>query len=87
MKTINGIVLSPNGLNARLSTQIVAEANKYKSNCTINVSDEEADLKSIMNVMALVVPEGKTFTITINGEDEDKAIEAFDKLLTEINLK
>jgi len=43
-----------NGLTARLSVQIVNEANKFKSDCTIKVLDEEADLKSIMNVMALV---------------------------------
>lgn len=87
MKIVNGIVLSQNGLNARLSTQIVAEANKYKSNCVISALGEEADLKSIMNVMALVVPKGKEFSITIEGEDEDKAYESFEKLLKEINLK
>ena len=47
MKQVTGKVLSPNGLTARLSVQIVNEANKFKSNCTIKVLDEEADLKSI----------------------------------------
>lgn len=87
MKIVNGTVLSINGLTAKLSTQIVAEANKYKSNCTIIVDDEEADLKSIMNVMALVVPRGHNFTIKIEGADEEKAEENFNKLLPEINLK
>ena len=87
MKSVKGLVLSVNGLTAKLSTQIVAEANKYKSNCTICVDDEEADLKSIMNVMALVVPKGHEFTIQIEGDDEEKAEEGFNKLLPEINLK
>lgn len=87
MKIVTGTVLSANGLTARLSTQIVAEANKFKSNCTICLEDEEADLKSIMNVMALVVPKGNDFTIKIEGEDEEKAEAAFNKLLPEIELK
>lgn len=87
MKQVTGKVLSPNGLTARLSVQIVNEANKFKSNCTIKVLDEEADLKSIMNVMALVVPKGNEFVIEIDGADEDKAEVVFNELLKEIDLK
>jgi phosphocarrier protein len=87
MKIIHGTILAPTGLTARLSSQIVAEANKYKSNLIIRVLDEEADLKSIMNVMALVVPHGNDYTIEIEGEDEELAESSFNKLLKEINLK
>lgn len=87
MKTIEGKVLSTNGLTARLSALIVNEANKYKSTCKIYVIDEQADLKSIMNVMALVVPRGLDFTIQIEGEDEEQAEIAFNKLLKELELK
>lgn len=87
MKTVNGIVLSPTGLTSRLSAQIVREANKFKSNLTILTMGEEADLKSIMNVMALVVPHGQEFTIQIEGQDEELAESSFNKLLKEINLK
>lgn len=87
MKTVYGTVLSPTGLTARLSAQIVAEANKYKSDLTISVMNEEADLKSIMNVMALVVPHGSDFSIRIEGRDEAAAETAFNKLLKEIGLK
>ena len=51
------------------------------------VMDEEADLKSIMNVMALVVPTGNKFSIIIEGDDEEKAELAFNKLLPEIDLQ
>lgn len=86
MKTIDGTVLETNGLTARLSAQIVAEANKFKSNITIVVGGEEADLKSIMNVMALVVPTDTDFQINIEGDDEDYALECFNKLLPELKL-
>lgn len=86
MKTINGKVNNSNGLTARLSALLVAEANKYKSNLTIRVDDEDADLKSIMNVMALVVPNGLEYSITIEGVDEEQAFENFNKLLKDIDL-
>ena len=87
MKIVTGIVKANNGLTARLSTQIVAEANRFKSKCTIKVMDEEADIKSIKNVMALVVPTGNKFSIIIEGDDEEKAELAFNKLLPEIDLQ
>ena len=87
MKIVTGIVKANNGLTARLSTQIVAEENRFKSKFTIKVMDEEADLKSIMNVMALVVPTGNKFSIIIEGDDEEKAELAFNKLLPEIDLQ
>ncbi len=86
MKIVNGKVLSANGLTSRLSAQIVNEANKFKSDCTIVVTDEEADLKSIMNVMALVVPHGEDFTITIEGEDEAIAESKMIEKLKALNL-
>ena len=87
MKIVTGIVKANNGLTARLSTQIVAEANRVKAKCTIKVMDEEADLKSIMTVMALGVPTGNKFSIIIEGDDEEKAELAFNKLLPEIDLQ
>ena len=84
MKTIKGKVLATNGLTARLSAQLVAEANKYKSVLTIIVDEESADLKSIMNVMALVVPYGLDYEIQIDGLDEEAAETNFIKLLKDI---
>ena len=66
---------------------MVAEANKYKSVLTIIVDEESADLKSIMNVMALVVPYGLDYEIQIDGLDEEAAETNFIKLLKDINLK
>jgi phosphocarrier protein len=86
MLKINGKVLAPNGLTARLSTQLVAEANKYNSSLILTVDGESADLKSIMNVMALVIPNGLEYEISLNGNDEEIAYEHFIKLLKEIEL-
>lgn len=86
MRTINGYVGNLTGLTSRLSVELVSEANKYKSFIEIHVLDETADLKSIMNVMALVVPHGEDFTITIEGEDEITAEENLKEKLKDLNL-
>lgn len=86
MRTIKGYVGNTTGLTSRLSVDIVSEANKFQSNITINVFDESADLKSIMNVMALVVPHGEEFSITIEGPDEKTAEEKMIEKLKSLNL-
>ncbi len=87
MQTIKGIINNSNGLTSHLSVDLVSEANKYECEVTINVLEEQADLKSIMNVMALVVPNGEKFSITFDGKDEVKAAHNFDIFLTNHNLK
>ena len=87
MQTINGIVNNSTGLTSHLSVELVSEANKYDCQVTIHVLDESADLKSIMNVMALVVPHGEKFSITFEGKSEEEASEKFDKFLKELDLK
>ncbi len=86
MRTINGYVGNSTGLTSRLSVELVSEANKYKSFICIHVYDENADLKSIMNVMALVVPHGEEFTISIEGDDEEFAEKKLTEKLKTLNL-
>ncbi len=87
MVILKGKVNNPAGLTSRLSADLVAEANRFKSVATIIIDDERADLKSIMNVMALVVVSGKEFTIELDGEDEKIAAQRFEELLSALKLK
>lgn len=88
MRTLEVKITNPNGLTSRHGTDLVEEANLYKSNITMitSTSNDKADLKSIMDVMATVVNEGEAFTIEIEGEDEDKAYDAFVKLLQTVRF-
>ena len=87
MQKINGVINNSTGLTSHLSVDLVSEANKYNCQVTIHVLDESADLKSIMNVMALVVSTGEHFSITFEGKGEEEAAERFDKFLMDNNLK
>ncbi len=87
MIKIEGKVNNPLGLTSRLSADLVAEANRYKCSSTLVINDERADLKSIMNVMALIIVSGTSFTIELEGEDESIAATKFESLLTSLKLK
>lgn len=88
MRTLEVKITNPNGLTSRHGADLAEEANLYKSNITMitSTSNDKADLKSIMDVMATVVNEGEAFTIEIEGEDEDKAYDAFVKLLQTVRF-
>lgn len=89
MRTLEVKVTSVNGLNSRQAAELVAEANLFKAATTVVTSKEKADLKSIMDVMdALVhvVQVGENFEIEIEGEDEDKAYDAFVELLKTVHF-
>lgn len=87
MQRIEGVVNNSNGLTSHLSVELVSEANKFDCKIVIHVLDEEADLKSIMNVMALVVPHGEKFFITFEGDDDEVAKNKFEDFLTKNDLK
>ncbi|QGZ97614.1 HPr family phosphocarrier protein [Mycoplasma sp. NEAQ87857] len=86
MKEITVKIIDPVGIHARPATMLTGAATKFKSECKIITGQKEANLKSIMNVMALGVKCGTDITIRVNGEDEDAALENIEKVLKDNNL-
>ncbi|MGY5139684.1 HPr family phosphocarrier protein [Mycoplasmopsis gallinarum] len=78
MKTFTVKVNNPAGLHARPATFIAAEASKFKSDLqlVIDKNGKFANLKSVMNIIALTINKNDTITVKANGDDEDKAIQA-----------
>ena len=75
-----------NGLNSKAAGALVAQANQYESVLTLKYRHEVADLKSIMNVMGLVIRRGEAFSITADGKDEVAALEGMTALAQSIHL-
>jgi phosphocarrier protein HPr len=87
MVKLNCKVNNPMGLTSRYCAELVAEANRAnKCSLTLKCDEGDADLKSIMNMMSLVIKAGSEFTIEINGEDEESVKLKFEKLLLELKL-
>ncbi|QCZ36651.1 HPr family phosphocarrier protein [Mycoplasma nasistruthionis] len=76
MKEFSSKISDPIGLHARPATLIVSIATKFKSDSKLIYNGREANLKSIMNIMALGIKHGSEFTVKVSGEDEDKAFQA-----------
>lgn len=75
LKTIEVKVQSETGLHARPASLLVSEASKYSSEIKLIKNDKTVNGKSIMGVLSLAVSTGETLMITVDGQDEDNAIE------------
>jgi len=81
LKTIEVKIRNKAGLHARPSSLFVQIATGYDSEIMVICDDEEINGKSIMGLMLLAAEQGRTLTITADGEDEDAALEALKKLV------
>lgn len=88
MTTIKIKITNMGGLTSRSSAELVEEANHHKCDVTMKLENgDECDLKSIMNVFALSpIDTGAVLTIECNGEDEQAAVEGFQKLCSEYSF-
>ena len=71
----------PAGLEARPVAMLVQVASQYDSTIYIEDGSRIVNAKSIMGMMALGMGAGESVQVTVNGEDEEKAMEAIEKYL------
>lgn len=64
------------GLQARPAALFVQEAGRYSSELFIEKDGIKVNAKSIMGLMSLAVGTGALITISADGNDEEKALEA-----------
>ncbi len=69
------------GLHARAAAKLVQVAEQYKSDIKILKDSVEADGKSILGVLLLAAPVGSELIFRIEGEDEEQAFKAIEKLI------
>ena len=75
MKKFNYVIKDEVGIHARPASELVKEAKKYSSTITIIKGDKSAVATKLMAVMSLGVKCGEEITVTVEGEDEDTAVE------------
>ncbi|SFL83024.1 HPr family phosphocarrier protein [Salibacterium qingdaonense] len=63
------------GLQARPAALFVQEANRFQSNVFIEKEDKKVNAKSIMGIMSLAARTGETIKFSVDGEDEQEAVE------------
>ena len=75
MKNFNYVIKDEVGIHARPASELVKEAKKYSSAITITKGDKSAVATKLMAVMSLGVKCGEEIMVTVEGEDEDTAVE------------
>ncbi|TWI59302.1 phosphocarrier protein HPr [Halalkalibacter nanhaiisediminis] len=80
------IVIDKTGIHARPATVLVKEAGNFESSVELEYNEKSVNLKSIMGVMSLGIPEGAEIKITTSGQDENEALEAMTETITSQGL-
>mgnify|MGYP001341777920 FL=1 len=80
MITRNLQVLNKLGLHARAAAKVVFIANKFVSDITLVKDNKQADARSIMKILMLSASKDSIINITVEGNDEIKAMNSIEKL-------
>jgi phosphocarrier protein HPr len=67
-------VTSESGIHARPATMLVQAASKFNSDINLEYNGKTVNLKSIMGVMSLGIPQGAEIKIVAEGSDAAEAI-------------
>jgi phosphocarrier protein HPr len=74
-------VTNGTGVHARLATALVNKAGQFSSEIDLHHNEKKVNLKSIMGVMSLGIPQGSEITITAEGSDAEEALTALETVL------
>lgn len=74
------------GMHARPASKLAQAASNYDNSIELTYNGKTVDMKSIMGVMSLGVPQDAEVTISIDGDDSDKVLETIIKEMIELNL-
>lgn len=76
-------ITAETGVHARPATLLVNKASEFDSEIELVYNEKKVNLKSIMGVMSLGIPQGAEITIIAEGPDEEKAIAEIDAVIEE----
>lgn len=76
-------LVNPQGLHARPASLLVRKANEFDASVKLWIDGDQADCKSIMEVMMLASPQGTRVTIEADGPDSGTVVEALAKLFAD----
>ena len=82
MTTRELIIQNEQGFHVRPAQLFVDKASEFESAVKVrNASGEEADAKSMLELMTLGLAKGASITIAAEGPDEKQAVEALAELI------
>ncbi len=73
MVTFDYIIKAEHGIHARPAGELVKKAQSHRCGITLRHGERHADLKKLLAVLQLGVPQGATVSIECDGADEEAA--------------
>lgn len=70
------VIKNKTGLHARPAAVLVEAADRFKSEIYITFAGVKVNAKSIIGVLSLGIGQNDSIKITIEGRDEEEALEA-----------
>lgn len=80
MKTFEYKITDPVGIHARPAGILVKKIKEFASTVTIAKGEKSVNALKLIALMGMGIKQGDTITVTVEGDDEEKAaseIEAF----------
>jgi phosphocarrier protein HPr len=75
------IIINKLGLHTRPAKDLVHLATTFHSDITFHKENRKANAKSFINLISLAASVGTVLKLTVNGEDEETAINAISELI------
>ena len=69
------------GLHARPATFFIQRANEFKSAIWVEKEERRANAKSLLGVLSLGITGGTPIKVIADGQDEEAAVDALEKLI------
>lgn len=86
MKTIELKVTDPAGMHARPASILSKEASRYESEIHILCGDKKSNMKSIMGILSMGILTNSQITITVEGNDEDIALNSLKVIIEDTKI-
>jgi phosphocarrier protein HPr len=80
-------ISNESGLHARPVSDLVRCAMRFKSEITILANGKRCSAVSIMDIMTADIRKGAEISVTAEGVDADKALDAIEKCLSQLSEK
>ncbi|WP_370017291.1 HPr family phosphocarrier protein [Peribacillus sp. B2I2] len=74
-------MISDSGIHARPATFLVNMVTPFSSDVILEYKRRQVDLKSILGVMSLGIPQGETIKIIAQGDDAEQVLSNIDEMM------
>ena len=69
------------GLHARPAAEFVKLAQEFSGSVTIEHKENQVDGKSMIGILKLAIKQGATFSLSLDGENEEEFMSRFEELI------